>query len=76
VFGNAERDSYQGTTTAYKIEGGKLVIPVSQDPYSFTFYKVGDTYYAARSNEFGYANYEIVPAVTALSPLEPSSASR
>jgi hypothetical protein len=26
-----------------------------------TFYKLGDTYYAARSNEFGYANYEIVP---------------
>ena len=56
------RQPYQGTTTAYKIEGGKLVIPVSQDPYSFTFYKVGDTYYAARSNEFGFANYEVVPA--------------
>jgi len=62
AFGNVERDGYQGTTSAYKIEGGKLVIAVSQDPYSFTFYKVGDTYYAARSNEFGYANYEIVPA--------------
>jgi hypothetical protein len=35
---------------------------VSQEPYSFTFYKVGNTHYAARSNEFGYANYEIVPA--------------
>ena len=34
---------------------------MSQDPYSFTFYKLGDTYYAARSNEFGYANYEIIP---------------
>ena len=62
AFGNVERDSYEGTTTAYRIEGGRLVIPVSQDPYSFTFYKVGDNYYAARSNEFGYANYEIVPA--------------
>ena len=62
AFGNVERDGYRGTTSAYKIEGGKLVIPVSQDPYSFTFYKVGDTYYAARSNEFGYANYEIIPA--------------
>ena len=56
------RDGYQGTTTAYKIEGGKLVTPVSQEPYAFTFYKLGDTYYAARSNEFGYANYEIIPA--------------
>ena len=61
-FGNVERDGYRGMTSAYKIEGGKLVIPVSQDPYSFTFYKLGDTYYAARSNEFGYANYEIIPA--------------
>jgi hypothetical protein len=26
-----------------------------------TFYKLGDTYYGARSNEFGYANYEIIP---------------
>ena len=24
-------------------------------------YKLGDTYYIARSNEFGYANYEIIP---------------
>ena len=62
AFGNVERDGYQGTTGAYRIEGGKLVIPVAQEPYAFTFYKVGDTYYAARSNEFGYANYEIVPA--------------
>ena len=62
AFGNVARGSYEGTTTAYRIEGGKLVIPVAQDPYAFTFYKVGDTYYAARSNEFGYANYEIVPA--------------
>ena len=27
-----------------------------------TLYKAGDKYMAARSNEFGYANYEIVPA--------------
>jgi Protein of unknown function (DUF3604) len=60
-FGNVERDGYQGTTSPYKIEDGKLITFVSQDPYAFTFYKFGDTYYAARSNEFGYANYEIVP---------------
>ena len=60
-FGNVERDGYQGTTSPYKIEGGKLITFVSQDPYAFTFYKLGDTYYAARSNEFGYANYEIIP---------------
>ena len=61
-YGSVERDGYQGTTIPYKIEGGKLVTLVSQDPYAFTFYKLGGTYYAARSNEFGYANYEIIPA--------------
>ncbi|HTO43765.1 MAG TPA: DUF3604 domain-containing protein, partial [Burkholderiales bacterium] len=59
--GNVGRDGYEGITSPYKIEGGKLVIPVSQQPYSITLYKLGNTYYAARSNEFGYANYEIIP---------------
>ena len=27
-----------------------------------TVYKLGDTYFGARSNEFGYANYEMIPA--------------
>jgi Protein of unknown function (DUF3604) len=60
-YGNVERDGYQGTTSPYKIQDGKLVTFVSQDPYALTFYKLGDTTYATRSNEFGYANYEIVP---------------
>ena len=60
-MGNLVRDGYQGTTTPYKIEGGKLVTNISQDPFSVTIYKLGDTYYGARSNEFGYANYEIIP---------------
>jgi hypothetical protein len=30
---------------------------------------MGNKYVGARSNEFGYANYEIIPAVTELSPL-------
>ena len=34
---------------------------VAQDSYAVTVYKLGDTYYGARSNEFGYANYEIIP---------------
>lgn len=61
-FGNVERGGYHGITTPYEIKGGKLVTPVSQDPYAFTFYTLGDTTYAARSNEFGFANYEIIPA--------------
>jgi hypothetical protein len=59
-YGNVEGDGYKGLTSPYKIEGGKLVTFVSQAPYSVTVYKLGTTYYGARSNEFGYANYEII----------------
>ncbi len=40
-------------------------------PISVTVYKKGDTYLAARSNEFGHANCEIVPEVKELNPLVP-----
>jgi hypothetical protein len=70
-YGNVERNGYQGTTIPYKLEGGKLITFVSQDPYAFTFFKLGDTYYAARSNEFGFANYEIIPPPKfAVNPLD------
>jgi hypothetical protein len=59
-YGNVLRDGYEGTTTPYAIRDGKLVTFVSQHPYSVTVHKLGDTYYGARSNEFGYANYEII----------------
>jgi hypothetical protein len=59
--GNPVRDGYQGTTTPYKIEGGKVVTMISQDPVAVTIYKLGDIFYGARSNEFGYANYEMIP---------------
>jgi hypothetical protein len=61
-YGNPARDGYQGTTTPYKIEGGKVVTTISQEPYAMTVYKLGDTYYGARSSEFGYANYEMIPS--------------
>ena len=60
--GKVAQDGYEGITSRYTIDGGKLITFVSQDPYAFAFYKLGNTYYAARSNEFGYANYEIIPA--------------
>ena len=59
--GNPVRDGDLGTTTSYKIENGKVVTNISQDPFAVTIYKLADTYYGARSNEFGYANYEIIP---------------
>jgi len=61
-FGNTVRDGYETLTSAYRIEGGKLIVNVAQEPYAFTFYKLGDTTYLARSNEFGHANYEIMAA--------------
>jgi hypothetical protein len=60
--GNPVRSGYEGTTAPYKIEGGKVVTTIAQAPFSITMYKLGDTYYGARSNEFGYANYEIIPS--------------
>ena len=60
--GNPIRTGYEANTSPYKIEGGKLTIKVAQDPYSITIYKLGDTYYGARSSEFGYANYEMIPS--------------
>ncbi len=69
-FGEVLRGGYLGMTIPYKIAEGRLVTFISQDPYAFTFYKVGDTYYAARSNEFGYANYEVIaPPQIAINPL-------
>jgi hypothetical protein len=52
--------AYEGTTQPYSIENGKLVTTLSQTPFEVTVYKTGDTYYGARSNEFGYANYQIL----------------
>jgi hypothetical protein len=60
--GNPIRDGYEADTTPYKIENGTIVTKVSQNPYSMTIYKLGETYYGARSSEFGYANYEIIPS--------------
>jgi hypothetical protein len=59
--GNPVRDGYHGTTTPYKIANGKVVTTISQDPFAVTIYKLGNTYYGARSDEFGYANYEMIP---------------
>ena len=41
--GNPLRNGYEGVTTPYKIEGGKVVTNISQDPYAVTIYKLGDT---------------------------------
>jgi len=59
-----------GTGTAYAIKDGAIVTTLGNLPYEATVYKVGDKYFAARSNEFGYANYEVVPTPKTLDPLD------
>jgi hypothetical protein len=59
-IGNQAGNNYTGTTQPYSIANGKLVTMLSQSPFEVTVYKLGDTYLAARSNEFGYANYEML----------------
>ena len=58
-----------GQGSAYAIKDGAIVTTLGNAPYEATVYKLGDKYLAARSNEFGFANYEVVPTPTALDPL-------
>jgi hypothetical protein len=60
VTGNVVQNGYLGTTSGYSIQNGQIVTSVADSPYTMTIYKAGDTYYGARSNEFGYANYQIL----------------
>ena len=48
-----------GAPAAYEIKDGQIVTTLVGTPFEVTVYKVGDKYVAARSNEFGYANYEV-----------------
>jgi hypothetical protein len=43
----------------YEIRDGRLVTNIDGTEFEVTVYKLGDKYIAARSNEFGYANYEV-----------------
>jgi uncharacterized protein DUF3604 len=60
-----------GASTPYYINNGKLVTVLAGTSTEVTVYKLGDKFIGARSNEFGYANYEIIPEVKELNPLGP-----
>ena len=71
LSGDLARASYETTASPYTISGGKIVTHLSGTPIAMAVYKSTsaqagntprehDTYYGARSNEFGYANYEIL----------------
>jgi hypothetical protein len=69
LAGNAAEASYLSNSGPYFINNGKIVSALVGTPLEITVYKVGDKYLGARSNEFGYANYEIIPEVRVLNPL-------
>jgi hypothetical protein len=48
-----------GSPAQYEITGGRIVTMIHMTPFDVRVYKLGDKYLAARSNEFGYANYEV-----------------
>jgi hypothetical protein len=47
----------------YEIRDGRLHTVINGTPFEVTVYKMGDRYVASRSNEFGYANYEVEAAM-------------
>jgi hypothetical protein len=70
LTGDAFDASHFGDFRTYNINNGKIVSSLAGTPIEITVYKLGDKYLAARSNEFGYANYEIIPAQKEVSPLQ------
>jgi hypothetical protein len=70
LSGDLARESYETVAKPYTIAGGKLTTDLAGTPVTMAVYKSGDRYYGARGNEFGYANYEILPkAPQFLNPL-------
>ena len=69
LTGDPVAASYSGGSQTYNIQDGKIVTSLVGTPIETTVYKVGDKYMAARNNEFGYANYEMVPAPAEIAPV-------
>jgi hypothetical protein len=59
-IGNVIHTFAAGTTAAYSVENNRLVTSLSGHNFEFYVYKLGDRYFAAGSNEFGHANYQVV----------------
>ena len=57
-MGDLGARAYDRIPTPYSIANGKVVTMFANTPFEMTLYKVGDQYVGARSNEFGFANYE------------------
>ena len=59
-----------GITTAYSIKDGKIVTWFGNAPFEVSVWKLGEKYLAARSNEFGFANYELIAQPAELERLQ------
>ena len=46
--GNVAQTGYQGMSSAYSIQNGKIVTWLQQTPFEATVYKVGDKYFGAQ----------------------------
>jgi hypothetical protein len=69
LTGDTADASYLGTSRTYTIANGRIITELAGTPIETAVYRLGDKYLAARSNEFGHANYEIVSAVAELHPM-------
>ncbi len=69
AVGDVADASYLGASKAYYINNGKIVTALVGTPIEIAVYKMGDRYLGACSDEFGYANYEIIPKVVEVNPL-------
>jgi hypothetical protein len=58
-FFNVMHPGQLGVPAKYELKNGRLITTLGGTPFEVTIYKMGDKYMAARSNEFGYANYEV-----------------
>jgi Protein of unknown function (DUF3604) len=48
-----------GSSASYVVRDGQLIATIDKTQFAVTVYKQGDKYLAARSNEFGFVNYEV-----------------
>ena len=58
-IGNPLHGDVLGAAAPYVIQDRRLRTTISGSEFEVTIYKAGGKYYGARSNEFGFANYEI-----------------
>ncbi len=53
LVGDVAESSYLGASRGYYINNGKIVTALVGTPIEMAVYKLGDSYFGARSNEFG-----------------------